>query len=105
MPRSNARAGTVQLNRIHRLVARAIERELKKSLKDGGEVPAPLLGRAIDFLKMTDVTDPQRDPPTSDPLAHKMPDFGPPLGAAQGGSARATKTTPRAPDAATGASF
>jgi len=78
MPRSKARAGATQLNRIHRLVAKNLERSLKLSLKGKGETPAALLGKAIEFLRLTDVRTADRDVPrkgSSDPLRDAMPDF------------------------------
>jgi len=52
-----------------------LERALKNSLKGAGETPAALLGKAIEFLRMTDVTAPERDPVERDTLRDAMPDF------------------------------
>lgn len=74
MSRPSQRASSAQLNRIHKLVAKAIERELADSLKKKEPVSTALVGKALDLLKLTETRDPQKEKPKGDSLAD-MPDF------------------------------
>lgn len=75
MPRSNARATEAQLNRLHRLVVKSLNKELTAALKKGGSVPASLLAAAIKMLQVNSVDSPEKEKVPLSKLRDSLPTF------------------------------
>lgn len=61
------------MDKLHRLTAMELSRQLEAARKDGLPVSAALLSSAIAYLKLTDTRDPAQPTRKHDRLARLMP--------------------------------
>lgn len=76
MPRAKGRASTAALDKLHRLTAKALTRELERALTKDEGIPAALLAQAIKFQQVNGVDTPSPCKSRVDKLADELPDFG-----------------------------
>ena len=76
MSRPTSRASAQALDKLHRLTANELSRQLQAAAKEGAPASAALLTAAISFLKAADVTAPAPPRRRPDRLRGVLPDLG-----------------------------